>query len=202
MASLQPSCSTGANRMRSLRLLLLACWAFAAPAVAFDASDAIQASGTIEYAFTPGADAAGLIERTIDAARQQILVQVFTFTHRGIADALIRAHGRGVNVQLLADKEQTDAIESAAMHALVEAGVTVFTDAEHSAAHNKVIVIDPDGERPALITGSFNFTFAAQNRNAENVLVLLGNRELARAFYRNWQAHREHSIALKRGQVR
>jgi phosphatidylserine/phosphatidylglycerophosphate/cardiolipin synthase-like enzyme len=188
--------------MKSLRLVLLAGLAFAAPAIAFDAADTIQANGTIEYAFTPGADAAALIERRIDAARRQILVQTFTFTHRGIADALIRAYRRGVSVHLLADKEQTDAIESAAMHALVDAGVPVFTDGQHSAAHNKVIVIDPDGEHPVLITGSFNFTFAAQYRNAENVLVLVGNRELARAFYVNWEVHREHSIALIRSKVR
>jgi phosphatidylserine/phosphatidylglycerophosphate/cardiolipin synthase-like enzyme len=189
--------------MKSLRLLLvLAGWTLAAPAIAFDASDGIQATGTIEYAFTPGADAAGLIIRRIDAARLQILVQAFTFTHRDIADALIRAHRRGVDVQILADQEQTDVIESAAMRSLIEAGVPVFTDAEHSAAHNKVVVIDHAGECPALITGSFNFTFAAQNRNAENVLVLLGNRELAHAFHRNWQAHREHSLALIRSRVR
>ena len=188
--------------MKSLRLVFLAGLAFAAPAIAFDAADTIQANGTIEYAFTPGADAAAVIERRIDAARLQILVQAFTFTHRGIADALIRAHHRGVSVHLLVDKEQTDAVESAAMHALVEAGVAVFTDAEHSAAHNKVIVIDPAGEQPILITGSFNFTFAAQYRNAENVLVLVGNRELARAFYGNWQVHREHSMALRRSRTR
>jgi phosphatidylserine/phosphatidylglycerophosphate/cardiolipin synthase-like enzyme len=188
--------------MKTLGLVLLAGLAFAAPAIAFDTADTTQANGTIEYAFTPGADAAALIERKIDAARRQILVQAFTFTHRGIADALIRAHRRGLSVHLLVDKEQSDAVESAAMHALVEAGVSVFTDAEHSAAHNKVVVIDPDGERPVLITGSFNFTFAAQYRNAENVLVLVGNRELAHAFYMNWQVHREHSIALIRSRNR
>jgi phosphatidylserine/phosphatidylglycerophosphate/cardiolipin synthase-like enzyme len=55
---------------------------------------------------------AGLIVRTIDSANSQILVQAFSFTHRDIADALIRAHLRGVDVQIIADREQTDAIES------------------------------------------------------------------------------------------
>ncbi len=189
--------------MKALRLaLLVACLAPAAPATGFEESKAIPATGTIEYAFTPGNDAAGLIVRTLDSARSQVLVQAFSFTHRDIADALIRAHRRGVDVQVIADRDQTESIDSSAMRSLVDAGVPVFTDAQHSAAHNKVIVIDRDGGQPALITGSFNFTFAAQNRNAENVLVLHGNPDLARAFFVNWQQHREHATALVRKRSR
>ena len=178
--------------------LFVAGYALVAPVFGFESSNVVQATGTIEYAMTPGHDAAGLIVRTIDAAEVQILVQAFSFTNRDIADALIRAHRRGIDVQVIADREQTDSMESAALRSLVQAGLAVFTDAEHSAAHNKVIVIDQNARQPTLITGSFNFTFAAQFRNAENVLVLRDNREIARAFYRNWRQHREHAIALER----
>ncbi len=189
--------------LKRLRLgLLLTCLALSASASGFDPSKVIPATGTFEYAFTPGDDVAGLIVRTIDAARSQVLVQAFSFTHRDIADALIRAHRRGLDVQIIADLEQTDAIDSAAMQSLVDAGLPVFTDADHSAAHNKVIVIDQGAKQPALITGSFNFTFAAQNRNAENVLVLRGNPDLTRAFFENWQRHRGHALTLVRSQSR
>jgi len=184
--------------MRKLRLIALLAACLAPTTQALDSANVIPATGMVEYAFTPGADAAGLIVRRIDAARAQILVQAFTFTHRDIADALVRAHRRGIDVQVIVDREQTDAAESAAMYALLGAGVPVFTDGDHAAAHNKIIVIDHGGEYPALITGSFNFTFAAQNRNAENVLVLSGNRALTDAFYHNWRAHREHAAALTR----
>ncbi len=135
--------------------------------------------------------------RTIDAARLQVLVQAFSFTHRDIADALVRAHRRGLDVQVITDRDQTELFESAAIQRLVEAGLNVFTDADHLSAHNKVIIIDHNAERPTLVTGSFNFTFAAQVRNAENVLVLHGNPDLTRAFFVNWQQHREHAIALR-----
>jgi phosphatidylserine/phosphatidylglycerophosphate/cardiolipin synthase-like enzyme len=183
-------------------VLLAASLALVAPAFGFDTARIIPATGTIEFAFTPGDDAAGLIVRTVDAARAQILVQAFSFTHREIADALIRAHRRGLDVQVIADRDQTDLIESSAMQHLIEAGLPVFTDADHSAAHNKVIIIDHNAKQPTLITGSFNFTFAAQNRNAENVLVLHGNPDLTRAFFDNWQQHREHAIAVVRSQSR
>lgn len=182
--------------------LLVAIVAFSAPAAGFEPAGIAAATGSIEYAFTPGGDAAGLVVRTIDAARAQVLVQAFSFTHRDIADALIRAHRRGLDVQIIADREQSDTLESTAMQSLVAAGVPVLLDAEHSAAHNKVIVIDRGSSQPVLITGSFNFTFAAQNRNAENVLVLRGNPELAQAFFANWVLHREHALAAHPKQSR
>ena len=189
--------------MKRLRLaLLVTSLALVVPAFGFEPSNVIPATGTIEYAFTPGNDAIGLIVRTIDAARSQVLMQAFSFTHRDIADALIRAYRRGLDVQIIADREQADYLESAAMRSLVDARLSVFTDADHSAAHNKVIIIDHDAKQPTLITGSFNFTFAAQNRNAENVLVLHGNPDLTRAFFDNWQQHREHAIAVVRRQSR
>lgn len=187
--------------MKRLRLALLATgFVLAVPAFGFEPSNVIPATGTIEYAFTPGDDAAGLIVRTIDEAKSQVLVQAYSFTHRDIAGALIRAHRRGLDVEIIADREQAGSFESAATQSLVDAGLSILIDADHSAAHNKVIVIDQNAKLPTLITGSFNFTFAAQYRNAENVLVLRGNLDLTRAFFANWQQHREHAVALVRSQ--
>ena len=169
------------------------------PLWAFDASNIVQGSGTIEYAFSPDDDAAGLVERAIDTARVQVLMQAFSFTHRGIAAALIRAHRRGVDVQVIADPEQAELIGHNVLRFLVSGKVPVYADALHAAAHNKVIIIDPRDERPVLITGSFNFTFAAQFRNAENLLVFRGNRELARAYRENWEQHRAHSAPFTAG---
>ena len=162
-----------------------------------DASDIVPGSGTIEYAFSPGDDAAGLVVRAIDNAHLQILVQAFSFTHFDIARALIRAKRRGLDVQVIADLEQIEVIGHNVIPQLVEAGLPVFTDAEHAAAHNKVMVIDAGANAPVLITGSFNFTHAAQFRNAENLLVFRGNHELTRAYLDNWMRHLKHSIRFR-----
>jgi phosphatidylserine/phosphatidylglycerophosphate/cardiolipin synthase-like enzyme len=189
------------KRARPVRFfgLLLVLLLLAQPARGFEASDIVPGTGTIEYAFTPGDDAAGLIVRAIDGARFQILVQAFSFTHAGIAGALIRAERRGVDVKVIADTEQIDLIDHNVIPQLVEAGIPVFTDAEHAAAHNKVMVIDADAKAPVLITGSFNFTHAAQFRNAENLLVFRGNHELTRAYRDNWTRHLKHSTRFRRG---
>jgi phosphatidylserine/phosphatidylglycerophosphate/cardiolipin synthase-like enzyme len=189
------------KRARPVRLfgLLFLLLVLAQPSRGFEASDIVPGTGTIEYAFSPGDDAAGLIVRAIDGAHLQILVQAFSFTHVEIARALIRAKRRGLDVQVIADPEQIELIDHNVIPQLVEAGLAVFTDAEHAAAHNKVMVIDAGANAPVLITGSFNFTHAAQFRNAENLLVFRGNNELTRAYLDNWMRHLKHSIRFRRG---
>jgi phosphatidylserine/phosphatidylglycerophosphate/cardiolipin synthase-like enzyme len=43
-----------------------------------------------------------------------------------------------------------------------------------------------------VITGSFNFTRAEEEKNAENLLIIK-SRELAGMYTENWRRHREHS---------
>ena len=52
-------------------------------------------------------------------------------------------------------------------------------------------------DREIVITGSFNFTKAAEEKNAENLLVLK-NKDLAKLYLDNWEKHREHSTIYER----
>jgi phosphatidylserine/phosphatidylglycerophosphate/cardiolipin synthase-like enzyme len=162
-------------------------------AAALQPAETVEEAVTAQIAFTPGDDAARIIVQALQASRHQVLVQAFSFTHRDIARALIQARARGVDVQVIADAEQTELIEHSVIPELAAAGVPVFLDEEHVAAHNKVMVIDEGQPSAAVITGSFNFTFAAQFRNAENLLLLRGGPRIARAYADNWRRHRAHS---------
>ena len=62
-------------------------------------------------------------------------------------------------------------------------------DTKVAIAHNKVMVID--GAR--VITGSFNFTAAAQKSNAENLLVI-DDGALAAEYKANWERRRAVSV--------
>jgi phosphatidylserine/phosphatidylglycerophosphate/cardiolipin synthase-like enzyme len=63
-------------------------------------------------------------------------------------------------------------------------------------AHNKVMVID--GE--TVITGSFNFTKAAEEKNAENLLIIR-DRRLDELYAKNWLEHAQNSVPYVRDEV-
>ena len=151
------------------------------------ASGPLAATGSIEAAFTPGDRIDNLIVAAIDGATREVLVNAYTFTHRRIAAALVGARKRGVDVQVIADAQEAAALPQNVLPQLVKGGVAVWLDANFQAAHNKVVIIDAATPAATTITGSYNFTVAAQWHNAENVLILRDNPALAAAYRDNWQ---------------
>lgn len=149
----------------------------------------IDAQGTVQAAFAPWDDVELLLVQAIDGARSQVLMQAYLFTSKKIASALTAARIRGVDVQVLADEVQSQ-IASAKFATLVAGGVPVWIETKYQNAHNKVIIIDAATSTPVLITGSFNFTWTAQHKNAENVLILRNHPALTSRYVANWQRHR------------
>ena len=153
-----------------------------------DSSPSITTTpSAVTACFTPGENCTQLIVQAIGHGKRTILAQAYSFTSAPIAKALLDAHKRGMKVQVILDKSQRSEKYSSADF-LANQGVPVMIDANHAIAHNKVIVID--GE--LLITGSFNFTKAAQEKNAENLLIIRDS-ALAVQYTQNWEAHRQHS---------
>jgi phosphatidylserine/phosphatidylglycerophosphate/cardiolipin synthase-like enzyme len=143
--------------------------------------------------FTPGENCTGIIVDQIDGARHSILVQAYSFTSVPILAALKAAHGRGTDVRVLLDKSSARISKSGSRYSaanyLTNAGIPVWVDMKPAIAHNKVMVIDGLW----VITGSFNFTASAQNRNAENLLVI-EDPVLAGEYRANWERRRAVSM--------
>ena len=138
--------------------------------------------------FSPRGGATDAIVQEIHAATHQIVVQAYSFISVPIAKALLDAHKRGVQILAVLDKSnETDKYSAATF--LVNAGVPTLIDDQHAIAHNKVMVIDS----ATIITGSFNFTKAAEEKNAENLLVIKDAPELVQAYEANIQAHAAHA---------
>jgi phosphatidylserine/phosphatidylglycerophosphate/cardiolipin synthase-like enzyme len=105
---------------------------------------------------------------------------------------VVDAHKRGVKVQIILDKSQrTERYSSATF--LDNSGLAPLIDARHAIAHNKVMVID--GE--TVMTGSFNFTKAAEQSNAENLLII-HDASLASKYQKNWHDHEVHAEPYQR----
>ncbi len=141
--------------------------------------------------FSPKGGCTQAITDAIGQAKQSILVQAYSFTSYPIAEALIDAEKRGVKVEAIVDGKQIHE-KKTKLGLIAKGGVITYLDKAHAIAHNKVIIIDGK----MVITGSFNFTTAAEDRNAENVLIL-DDAALAAEYTSNWQAHQKHSEPFK-----
>lgn len=157
------------------------------------AAPLVAAASGLEVWFSPKGGCTEAVVKELDGARKTVLMQAYSFTSAPIAKALVEAYRRGVKVEAILDKSQ-DTERYSEADFLVNAGVPTFIDAAHAIAHNKVMVID--GE--TVLTGSFNFTKAAEERNAENLLILRNNPALAEKYARNWAVHRAHSTKFAR----
>ncbi len=137
--------------------------------------------------FSPRGNCTDLIVRALNEAKLSVLVQAYSFTSDPIAEALVNAHKRQISVDVILDKSQLHG-KGVDMKMLSDAGVSVEIDSDHAIAHNKVMIIDSE----TVITGSFNFTNAAEKSNAENLLIIQ-DKNLAQSYADNWQKHRSHS---------
>lgn len=145
----------------------------------------------VQVYFSPKGGVTAAIVRELDGAKSEILVQAYSFTSAPISKALLDAAHRGVKVVAVLDKSNVRDKYTAA-DALAKRGIPVVIDDKHQIAHNKIIIID----RTTVITGSFNFSKAAEESNAENLLILK-NKELATVYMRNFAEHREHSMEYR-----
>ena len=88
------------------------------------------------------------IQRTlitmINNAQRNILVQAYLFTDDTIANALIRAHKRGVNVEILLDSQVMSDAKGSDGIRLYEAGIPVRLETRYENAHNKIMIFDHD----------------------------------------------------------
>ena len=152
----------------------------------------MPAIGTVDVAFSPDGGVTGMITDEISNAEKSIHVQAYSFTSHEIIDALINAKRRGVDVRIIIDKsnvtgEGKDSSrsqkEKELMDSIVDSGIPMKVDYDFKIAHSKIMIIDDID----VITGSFNFTHSAEHDNAENCLILHGNKQLADEYLKNWQ---------------
>lgn len=155
---------------------------------------ALPQGAAVSSAFAPSGDALALVIAAIDQAHRSIHMAAYVLTSADVARALVRAKKRGVTVQVLLDwKANLGEDARVARHAigiLCNAGIAVRTVDAYPIFHDKYLVID----RQTVQTGSFNYTYSAAYRNAENVLVVWNAPALAARYLADF----EHNWALGR----
>ena len=183
--------------MRHTALLLAACFTAGAAAQPAKAPSTNPQRAQVEVAFTPGDEVDRLIADRIARARASVQVQAYLFTNKRIATALAGAATRGLAVEVIGDAQQYENGGLPLLASLMKAGAAVYLDATLAASHNKVVIVDGATPAALVVTGSYNFTQAAQSKNAENIVVLSANRAITDRFVANFERSRARSSRLQ-----
>lgn len=163
-----------------LRALFCLALALACASTPARAGEAFPPAATYTVAFSPG-NALDTVVEAIREAKVTIYIAAYSFTSRVVATELRRAAQRNVKVFVVADA--TDATKRySATRYLANQGIPVRINGQFAIQHNKFMVID----EATVQTGSLNYTAAAAERNAENVLVVRGAPQLARLYREQW----------------
>ena len=171
----------------SKKVFLIICLFFSINTCSIAQATDVVLNTTAHVYFSPDGGCTDAIVKQIEKAKSEILVQAYSFTSKPIAEAIVKAGKAGVRVEIVLDRSNKSAKYSAGDFT-AHMGIPTFIDSKHAIAHNKIIIIDKE----TVITGSFNFTKAAEEKNAEN-LIIVKSKELAKVYADNWYRHRSHS---------
>ena len=159
---------------------------------AFAAQD-VPAGAKYEIGFSPNAGALDAVLKVINTSKSQILVAAYSFTSKPVATALLAAHNRGVKVFVVADQKDNQKQYSATTF-LANQGVPVRLNGHYAIFHHKFMV--SDGVNVEL--GSFNYSAAAADKNAENALVLWNVKPIADAYSSEWKRLWDEATPLEK----
>jgi phosphatidylserine/phosphatidylglycerophosphate/cardiolipin synthase-like enzyme len=117
--------------------------------------------------FSPKGGCASQVIFWIDKANSSIHILIYSFTLDNIADALIRARNRNIEVRVVFEQENVGQSGSEYQR-LNDAGIDVRSDANSGYMHDKIMIVDGK----VVLTGSFNWSSHAENENNENLIVI------------------------------
>lgn len=146
-----------------------------------DLHPVLLAPQEMQVCFTPNKGCQQLILTQLNNAKKSIYIQAFSFTDPEIGASLIQAKSRGVAIKIILDHSNKTNKKSL-KNTLIRHRIPLRIDAPSGIAHNKIIIIDDH----LVITGSYNFSKGAYQRNVENVLIL-NDTILAKKYMENWQ---------------
>lgn len=120
------------------------------------------------------------IIKLIKNAEESVKMASFSFTHEQLADELLKADIKGLEVKVLIERKQRNAQKSQYSR-LKDFEIDIKVDGNKYNMHHKFIIID----NKIVITGSPNYSFSGFNRNDENMLIIYDER-LALRFVREF----------------
>ena len=128
--------------------------------------------------FTPSKKCEDSIVKRINKAEKSIDAAVYAINNKDIVTALKKAHERGIKIRILTDRLQAGNKHSK-VRELYNAGIKIRVNSKHKIEHNKFAVFDFD----SVVTGSYNWTEPASDKNSENCLFFNRNRKTVQEYH-------------------
>ena len=150
------------KRLCFFSLCLGLCIVLGACHVFYDQDDLIQDD---KVAFSPSKECENTIISLIKHS-EKIDIVVFDINNNNIVEALQKAEKQGKKIRILTDKRQA-ATNASKVIDLYKAGINIRVNSKNKIEHNKFAVFD----NKYVITGSYNWTNPASERNSENCLL-------------------------------
>jgi phosphatidylserine/phosphatidylglycerophosphate/cardiolipin synthase-like enzyme len=144
---------------------------------------------SVETYFSPDDGTAAHIISAIQSAEESIYFLAFSFTSDAIAEALLERAAAGVDVAGIFEESQYFSNTGGEFEHLSEAGLDVRLDENDQNMHHKVFIIDGK----IVITGSYNFSRSAEERNDENTLIIY-NPEVAAQYLAEFERVFEKAV--------
>lgn len=149
---------------------------------------------TVEYYAGPKEALMNQLFSKLSTANVSVHFMIFTFTRDDLKDALLARKAAGVQIMGVFDQLQANG-QYSEDDALASAGVATWIDGNNHSdgqgggiLHHKVMIIDGNSNSdPMVVTGSFNWTDAADNDNDEN-MVIIHSADAARAYLQEFCA--------------
>lgn len=130
--------------------------------------------------FSPGDECLDAIITCIRSAYKCLDVCVFTIADDRITKELLYRHYGGLEIKIITDNDKCYD-RGSDIEEMVEKGIKVKVDNTPYHMHHKFMVIDDQ----YLLTGSFNWTRSASERNHEN-LVILDEKQIVKSYRREF----------------
>jgi len=130
--------------------------------------------------FSPGPDCLNAIIDALKKAKRRAKICVFTISDNRIVDAIKDIQLNGVNIKIISDNDKRYDTGNDIDY-ISDLGIDVKLDTTSAHMHHKFAVIDDT----ITITGSYNWTRSAEQKNYENILVT-DSKDIAKAYTREF----------------
>ena len=147
----------------------------------------VHQSGNYAF-FSPGNSCRSAIVSKMKAAKNSLKVCVFTISDNEIRDEILIAHKRGIAIKIISDNDKSfDA--GSDIDFLSKKGIQIKIDQTTNHMHHKFCIVDNE----VLITGSYNWTRSAAERNQENI-VISQDHTLLKSFIKEFDQLWHHMV--------